>query len=167
MGAWAATQAMGIDRVRLKVADRGWELSRMELKDGTGRFATGCDNSARVQRAAVRRSITPGASSLRCAAERGATCRNATSSTSLLARLSATSNRTRIDRALIQLGLRQSPDERMRQHGRALRALMASFGPLRLIGLDSLIATKPHLMRIQDKFVPPQRQDIKERRQKR
>ncbi len=40
--------------VRLEVADRWWQLSRMELKDGTGRFATGRDNSARVQRA-VRR----------------------------------------------------------------------------------------------------------------
>ncbi len=43
-------------------------------------------------------------------------------------------------------------------------AIQASFGDMRVIDLDSLVATKSHLMRLQDKLVIPQLLAIKERR---
>lgn len=43
-------------------------------------------------------------------------------------------------------------------------AIQASFGEMRVIDLDSLVVTKSHLMRLQDKLVIPQLLAIKERR---
>jgi len=43
-------------------------------------------------------------------------------------------------------------------------SIQASFGEMRVIDLDSLVATKSHLMRLQDKLVIPQLLAIKERR---
>ena len=44
------------------------------------------------------------------------------------------------------------------------QVVKASFGEIRVIDLDSLIATKSHLMRLQDQLVIPQLLAIKERR---